>query len=113
MARQVESAAGKQGAKDLLLSAQSDTEAFYGHLEKARELSERAVGSASRNDLRETAALWQMNSALREAEFGNLERARQVVKAGLTMAQTRHVKTLAALALACSGRSGSLARVHR
>jgi serine/threonine protein kinase/Flp pilus assembly protein TadD len=103
MARQVEWAAGKQGAEDLLLSAQSDTEAFYGHLEKARELSERAVGSASRNDLRETAALWQMNSALREAEFGNLERARQVVKAGLTMAQTRHVKTLAALALACSG----------
>jgi serine/threonine protein kinase/Flp pilus assembly protein TadD len=103
MKSQVDWAADKRGVEDILLSAQSDTEAFYGHLEKAREISERAVDSASRNGQRGTAALRQMNSALREAEVGNLGRARQTVKAGLAMAQTRHVQTLAALALACSG----------
>jgi serine/threonine protein kinase/Tfp pilus assembly protein PilF len=103
MKSQVYWAADKRGVEDILLSAQSDTEAFYGHLEKAREISERAVDSASRNGQRGTAALRQMNSALREAEVGNLGRARQAVKAGLAMAQTRHVQTLAALALACSG----------
>ena len=33
--------------------------------------------SAKQNDQKETAAEWQVNSALREAEFGNAERARQ------------------------------------
>jgi serine/threonine protein kinase/Tfp pilus assembly protein PilF len=103
MKRQVDWAADKPGAEDILLSAQSDSEAFYGRLEKARAISERAVDSATRNGQRETAALWQMNSALREAEFGNLERARQAVKGGLALAPTRHVQTLAALTLACSG----------
>jgi tetratricopeptide (TPR) repeat protein len=101
--RQVDWAAGKPGAEDILLSAQSDTEAFYGRLEKARALSERAVDSASRNDQRETAALWRMNSALREAEFGNSERARQAGNVGLAMARTWHVQMLAALVFACSG----------
>ncbi len=103
MKRQVDWATGKQGAEDILLSAQSDTEAFYGHLRKAREISERAVDSARRSGQRETAALWQMKSALREAEFGNLERARSAAKAGLAIAGTRHVTTLAALVFACSG----------
>jgi serine/threonine protein kinase/tetratricopeptide (TPR) repeat protein len=103
MKRQVDWVADKPGAEDILLSAQSDSEAFYGHLKRARAISERAVDSATRNGQRETAALWQMNSALREAEVGNFERARQTVKAGLALAQTRHVQTLAALTLACSG----------
>ena len=106
MKRQVAWAAGKPGAEDILLSADSDSEAFYGHLEKARELSQQAVKSAQRAELRETAALWQLNSALREAEFGNYERARQSTKIGLTMASTRDVRTVAALILACAGAIG-------
>src|SRR6266699_1224624 len=66
MKRQMAWATGRPGAEDLLLSAQSDTEAFYGRLGKARELSGQAVESARRSDKRETAALWQLNSALRE-----------------------------------------------
>jgi hypothetical protein len=56
-----------------------------------------------RSDLEETAALWMLNAALREAEFGNLEHARQLVKAGLAISSTRDVQTLAALSLACAG----------
>ncbi len=103
MKRQVEWSAGKQGAEDLLLSAQSDTAAFYGQLGKAREHSRQAVTSALQSDLKETAALWQLNAALREAEFGNVEQARQLVTAGLTISSTRDVQTLTALTLASVG----------
>jgi eukaryotic-like serine/threonine-protein kinase len=103
MKRQTAWANDRPGAEDILLSARSDTEAFYGRLGKARELSRRAVESARRSDKRETAALWQLNSALREAEFGNDERARQQVTAGLGMASTRDVQIVAALTLASVG----------
>ena len=103
MKRQVEWSVGKQGAEDTLLSRQSDTNAFHGQLGKARELSRQAVDSALRNDLKETAALWQLNAALREAEFGNLEQARQMAREGLTLSPTRDVQTLAAVALASAG----------
>jgi eukaryotic-like serine/threonine-protein kinase len=103
MKRQAAWAVGKPGAEDILLSAQSDTEAFYGHLARAGDLSRHAVESARDSDKKETAALWQLNSALREAEFGNLERAREEVKAGLAIASTRDIQVLAALTLARTG----------
>ena len=46
MERQANWAADKPGVEDIVLSYQSDTEAFFGHLGKARELSQRAVQSA-------------------------------------------------------------------
>lgn len=61
----VEIAAGKPGEEDLLLSAESDTEAYGGHLAKARELSGRSVESARRAGNQETAALWEADAALR------------------------------------------------
>jgi hypothetical protein len=97
MNRQLEWALSRPGEEDLMLSAQSDTEAFHGRLSQARELSRRAVDSALRDNRRETAALWQINSALREAELGNPERARQDIKAALILASSRDVTILAAL----------------
>jgi tetratricopeptide (TPR) repeat protein len=103
MERQVEWAAGKPGSEDLLLSFQSDTEAYYGRLMKARDFSRRAVDSAVRDDSKETGALWQVNAALREAEFGNTAVAKQDVAAALALAPGRDVKLFAALALARIG----------
>jgi eukaryotic-like serine/threonine-protein kinase len=103
MKRQVDAVAGKPGVEDILFSGESDTAGFYGRLAAAREHSSQAIQSALRNELKETAALWQLNSALREAEFGNSERARAQVKAGLAIASTRDVQTLAALTLTCTG----------
>jgi serine/threonine protein kinase/tetratricopeptide (TPR) repeat protein len=103
MERQVAWASGKPGTEDLLLSFQSDTEAYYGHLTRARDFSRRAVDAAVRADSKETAAIWQVNAALREAEFGNLVTAKQDVAAALTLTPGRDVKMLGALALARSG----------
>jgi eukaryotic-like serine/threonine-protein kinase len=109
MQRQVAAAAGKPG-EDVLLSFQSDTEAFYGRLANARKLSQRAIDSAQGNDSKETAAAWRMNAALREAEFSNTVRARQEIVAALGEAPTRDVSVLAALAWA---RIGDIDRADR
>ena len=77
MEQQVAWGAGKPGDEDQLLSAQSDTEAYYGRLSKARDFSRRAVDSAVRADSKETAASWQVNAALREAELGDTASAKQ------------------------------------
>jgi len=96
MQRQVAASSGKSG-EDVLLSFESDAEAFYGRLANARKLSQRAIDSARRNDSKETAAAWQMNAALREAEFNNTSRARQQIAHALAEAPTRDVSVLAAL----------------
>ena len=103
MEREMAWAAGRPGEEDQLLSIQSDTEAYYGRLTKARDFSRRAVDSAVRSDSKETAALWQVNAALREAEFGNASQAKQGVAAALALAPGRDVKVLAAMALARVG----------
>ena len=103
MERQVAWAAGKPGTEDFRLSFQSDTEAYYGRLTRARDFSRRAVDAAVRANSKETAAIWQVNAALREEEFGNLATAKQDVAAALMLTPGRDVEMLAALALAQSG----------
>ena len=109
MEQQVAWAAGKPGDEDVLLSMQSDTEAYYGRLSKARDFSRRAADSAIRADSKETAALWQLNAALREAELGNTALAEQGITAALALSQARDVKLFAALTL---GRSGDAPRAR-
>ena len=103
MQQQVNWAMGKPGAEDILLSAESDSEAYHGRLQKARELSQQAGNSARRNDSKETAAFWQGNEALREAEFGNAAEARTEAQAALALAPGRDVWVEAGLALARAG----------
>ncbi len=96
-------AADKPGVNDLFLSLQADTDAFYGHLQQARNGSDRATESALRNGLKESAALRLLDSALREVEFGNPELARSQANRALSLAPTPSVQILAAVILARSG----------
>jgi serine/threonine protein kinase/tetratricopeptide (TPR) repeat protein len=96
---------GRAGIEDFFFSYESDTHAYYGRLAQARVTTEKAVDSAHRNGEKETAAQWQLNGALREAEFGNSDRARQQVASAQALASARDIKILAALALARSGDS--------
>lgn len=96
-------ASDKPGVNDLFLSLQSDTEAFYGHLQQARDTSNRAVQSAMRNGQKESAALRLLDSALREVEFGNSEVARQQANRALFLVPTPSVQILAAVILARAG----------
>ena len=110
MQRQVDAAKDKPG-EDVLLSFASDTDAFYGRLASAREKSQRAIESARHSDAKETAAEWQMNGALREAEFGNTARARHETASALDTAASRDVQILAALALARTGDTGRARKI--
>ena len=112
MQRQVAAVTGKPG-EDVLLSFESDTEAFYGRLARARRLSQLAIDSANGTDSKETAAEWQMDSALREAEFNNAPRARREIASALAEAPTRDVSVLAGLAFSRIGDVDRAERVAR
>ncbi len=90
--------------ENLGLSLASDTEAYGGHLGKARELTARAADSAVRADSKETGAIWQANAALREADYGNAIEARRLAESALTLAPlSQGVESEAALAFAMAG----------
>jgi predicted Zn-dependent protease len=55
------------------------------------------------NDAKETAASYQVESALREVEVGNREEARTDANAALKLASSHDVKAMTALALARAG----------
>jgi eukaryotic-like serine/threonine-protein kinase len=103
MERQVAWAAGRPGDEDQMLNTHADTQAYYGHLEKARDLARRAADSAVRSDAKESGAQWIAYQGLREAELGNVTPARQAVTRALALAPGLNVKILAAVALARSG----------
>ncbi len=114
MAEQQQWFAGKPEYENFGLSLASDTEAYGGHLVKARELTKRAMDSAIRADSKENGAIWLENAALQEAAFGNATEARQTVAEALKIASTSPgVESEAALALAMAGdttRADSLAQ---
>jgi DNA-binding winged helix-turn-helix (wHTH) protein/tetratricopeptide (TPR) repeat protein len=91
--------------EDVVLFDQSRTEAFFGHLSKAREFSRRLVENALRSNEKEAAAALQMDATLWEAEFGNSERARDRTASAMALASVRDVDISAALALARAGDS--------
>jgi eukaryotic-like serine/threonine-protein kinase len=103
MERDLAWAAGRPNEEDRMLNTHADTQAYYGHLEKARDLARRASDSAVRSDAKETGAQWLAYQALREAELGNVAAAREGVARALALAPGRDVKVLSALALARSG----------
>jgi len=107
MQEQVNWATGKELVDDLFLSAQADTEAFYGRLAKARHLSQHATDSAVRAGAPETAAIWTITWALREAEFGNTAHARQLAANALALTPGRDVELLAALVYSRVGDTAS------
>jgi serine/threonine protein kinase/Tfp pilus assembly protein PilF len=95
-------AEGKPG-EDLMLSLAADTEGWYGHVRKARELTSRASDSAQRSGMKSASALYLLQAALREAEFGSRKQARAFVRAALRLGNGRDIDSIAAMALARNG----------
>jgi DNA-binding winged helix-turn-helix (wHTH) protein/tetratricopeptide (TPR) repeat protein len=92
--------AGKR-EENVGLALASDTEAYQGRLEKARELTTRAVESALRADSKESGAIWLANAALRQAAFGNAAAARKAAVKALKLAPaSQGTEVEAALAFA-------------
>ena len=69
MAEEQQWFAGKTDYENVGLALASDSEAYAGHLAKARELTQRAVDSAARIDDKESGAIYLANAAMEEAAF--------------------------------------------
>jgi len=112
MQRELSWAAGKPNGEDSLLAAQSDTEAYFGHLQKAREYTRRAVESAKKAELPESAAVWEVEAAMREAMFGYPEEARKHVESALQLApESKDVRALASLVFARLGEDSKAQKI--
>jgi tetratricopeptide (TPR) repeat protein len=114
MAEQQQWFAGQPDAENSGFSLASDTEAYAGHLSKARELTKQSIDSAIRADSKENGAIWQAIGAQREAAFGNPAEAKQAAAEALKLVPTSQgVEVEAALAFAMAGdvaRAESLAQ---
>src|SRR3984893_16583867 len=109
MRREVDWATGKPVAEHWVDALEADTASYFGQLEKARELSRLAFESAEREGAKDSAALWMVSRALREAEFGDQRRAHQDAEAALVLVDSKDIQMTAALALA---RAGSVAQAQ-
>jgi eukaryotic-like serine/threonine-protein kinase len=90
------------GAFDALV-AQSNTEAYFGHLGNSRRILEQGLKIVQRGKQKELAALVLDAGALREAEFGYRGKARSAAAKALTLSTGRDARLFAALAFARAG----------
>jgi tetratricopeptide (TPR) repeat protein len=110
MAQMAAAAMGKPGTEDLMLATMGNTEAWYGKLNGARELTRRAMASAQQNDAKETAATYEAGAALREVEWGNREEGHAEANAALALAANADVREMSGL---CLARAGDTAKAER
>jgi eukaryotic-like serine/threonine-protein kinase len=103
MARQVALVAGKPGIEDDVLAMDADTAAYFGQLEKARSLSERAAESAERAGQKESSAQYYAAFAVREGLFGNPDRSLQEARNARRYPGGRDLDYGIALAVTYSG----------
>jgi tetratricopeptide (TPR) repeat protein len=103
MAQLAASAIGKPGIENAMLSAEADTEAWYGRLHAAGDLTRRAMESAEHNGASETAAGYLAQQSMLEADVGEREQARTDARAALKLAPNRDVRAMASLALVRAG----------
>ena len=86
-----------------MLALEAETEAYAGHLNKARELTRKAVDSALRTDNKGGASIWELEGAFREEILGESD-AQELATAAMNMAlDDPEVKEFGALVLAGSG----------
>jgi eukaryotic-like serine/threonine-protein kinase len=104
MERLVQRSSDLPGAQAILLSEQSNTAAYYGHFEKAREFSRAAENLMERDGNKELAATYLVQSALRESQVGEFARAQQYISQAQKLSHGQDVATLTAVALVQIGR---------
>jgi serine/threonine protein kinase/Tfp pilus assembly protein PilF len=106
--------AGKAADENYGLALASDTEAYVGHLGKARDLTKEAVDSAARAHSKENGAGYLAIAAQQQAAYGNPAEARHSAAEALKLAPaSKRVESEVALAFALAGdaaRAKSLAQ---
>jgi eukaryotic-like serine/threonine-protein kinase len=104
MTQLLQQSASRPETHALLLSEQSNSEAFYGRFRKADELSRKASSIMEQQGDTDSAARFLAQAAIREAEVGDSDRAQDFISKAQKLSHNRDVTTLAALAAARSGK---------
>jgi DNA-binding winged helix-turn-helix (wHTH) protein/tetratricopeptide (TPR) repeat protein len=110
MQRHIDATMGREGEEEFLLQLASNTEAFHGRFDAARELSARAAALTLR-EAPEMAATWLAESALRDTYAGFADQAHAQADAALATSPGRNVRSLVALVYAQSGREADAERL--
>ncbi len=104
MEKQEEWYANNPQSQNWGLALASDSEAYSGHLNKAREFTRRAVDSAIQTDSKEGGGVWLALSAQRESVYGNPKEGLDAAAAALKLApESVGVEAENALAFAMAG----------
>lgn len=103
MSRQAALGEASAGAQDWMLHSEAFAAARAGHLQRAREISRRAVDIAQQAGQRERAGVFQAGAAVWESLFGNAAAAKQDARQSLELSRGRDVEYAAAFALAEAG----------
>jgi len=88
--------------EDRILAAESNTAAYSGQLSEANSVTKHAVDSALHMQLKQNAAGYLAEAALRHALFGDVAKVRQPAAAALQTSMDRDTLAVVALALALS-----------
>jgi eukaryotic-like serine/threonine-protein kinase len=103
MQRILARASNVPGAQSQLLNEQAKTEAYYGHFQKARNLSRTAVDLMVHEGDKGSAASWLAEAAIREAEAGFVSQAHPYLAQAEKINPGKDVRILVALVTARVG----------
>jgi len=110
MANQVAKSMGGP-IEDRMLAIESDTAAYSGQLSKADTLTKRAVDSAVRWHVKQNAAGYLAEAALRDVLFGDTSRVKHLAATALQTSTDRDTEAVVALALALSNNRQQVQRL--
>ena len=111
MEQEASELADKSGWTDVILHAEASTAAYAGEFARSRELVNRAIDTALRDDKKETAAAYKAEAAVREALVGNKAAALQQATAALALSNGKTVQAVAATALGVAGDTAQAERL--
>ena len=103
MKRWSENDGGNPSTDEGVLASETDVAGWYGRFRDARKLTEQAMNVAERNGSKESAAVYQVQAALREAAAGNVPLGRANVAAGRALGESADINAMAAISLAMTG----------
>jgi len=103
MTEQLKWFAAHPGNENIGLAIDSDTQAFFGHVAKARDLVQQAVDSARRGDDKESGAIDLAGFAVQQAAYGNTAAARALAAEAEKLSPESPGIIVAALAFATAG----------
>ena len=103
MQEQLRWASENPGVGDFILAEESATQAYYGQLRKADELSRQAAASAARAGAPERVAEWKAAEALRAAKLGETTEALELAQQAESANSKEEYRDIVGLAFARAG----------